>query len=696
MPKYFGINAANLASGALAAAVFLAPAPAPAADGPAFSIPAVAAPVPPKLNGTLDDPVWKTAAHVQLQWDFTYRRPATEATDAYLLVDAKYLYVAFVAKQSETITATQHTDNIPLGSDDIVRVYLFPGGDQGFEYYFVANPLGTRYQASTENAAFSPRWDAVSTTGAGGYIVTERIPLDVMRGDGRSTWRIQFDRRVFVNNQLLEWAHDPSAGSTDSSLYAGYLTGMKAAGHRAKARPRANVYVLGEAASKTIGGSTSRIGADVALPITATASFLATFHPDYSNVELDQQTIAPTAFPRQFVEVRPFFVQGANFYNQFNCNDCVNFPLLYTPNIPTPRDGYAVEGVQGRFNFGAFTSFSDDRTDSAQAVQYATSDRTFRALFQREAVDFPGTHDDAEYAQVQAGNPHNFNVYATEGGESGTLVTDSGAGRYREYGFNLFTPKSGIFFAYHDVGEQYAPIDGFNAINDVRGPTVYGYREIDYGPSSAIQSVTFSQDLGRMRNHLGQYDDAYSISSVTINTRRLFTLNLTTGSNYLLLPGTPGGYANQNGAALSYAANSSTPSSLSYNVGRYGAGYLHSTARSLSFKTGKRASLLFEADDTVDRLDGGPTLTQWLERVAFSYQIGPESSLAIGVRRIVGTTPPYFSALQYIDASNVSVAYYHRLGRGEIYAVYGDPNAVSTLPAFILKYIFYAGSQKGT
>src|SRR5580698_4992668 len=181
MPNYFGKNAAYLASGALAAALFLAPAPAAAGDDPAFSIPAVAAPVPPKLDGTLDDPVWQTAAHVQLKWDFTYRRPATEATDAYLLVDAKYLYVAFVAKQSETITATQHTDNIPLGSDDVVRVYLFPGGDQGFEYYFVANPLGTRYQASSENAAFSPRWDAVSTTGSGGYIVTERIPLDDMR-----------------------------------------------------------------------------------------------------------------------------------------------------------------------------------------------------------------------------------------------------------------------------------------------------------------------------------------------------------------------------------------------------------------------------------------------------------------------------------------------------------------------------------
>ena len=53
--------------------------------------------------------------------------------------------------------------------------------------------------------------------------------------------------------------------------------------------PRLNVYELAQFANAASGGSTSRVGADLAVPITQTASFIATFHPDYSNVELDQQ-----------------------------------------------------------------------------------------------------------------------------------------------------------------------------------------------------------------------------------------------------------------------------------------------------------------------------------------------------------------------------------------------------------------------
>ncbi len=71
------------------------------------------------------------------------------------------------------------------------------------------------------------------------------------------------------------------------------------------------------------------------------------------------------------------------------------------------------------------------------------------------------------------------------------------------------------------------------------------------------------------------------------------------------------------------------------------------------------------------------------------------------MRRIIGNTPPFFTPVSqldtlYVNASNVSVAYYKRFGRGELYLVYGDPNALSTTPAMIAKYIFYVGAQKGT
>src|SRR5579885_3288992 len=220
-----------------------------AATAPQFALQAVMVNAPPKLDGTLNDPAWQKAAHVELGWDFTYRRAAEERTDAYLLIDKNSLYVGFSVQQSEAVTATQHTNDVPLGADDVVRIYLWPGGDRGFEYGFISNPIGTRYEFSSENSAFAPAWEAAGKPSAHGYTVTERIPLDVMRGDGRGTWRIQFDRRVEATNTLYEWSHADAQGGTDSILYTGYLSGMELVAKGARTKPRLQLYTLGEAAS---------------------------------------------------------------------------------------------------------------------------------------------------------------------------------------------------------------------------------------------------------------------------------------------------------------------------------------------------------------------------------------------------------------------------------------------------------------
>ena len=51
-------------------------------------------------------------------------------------------------------------------------------------------------------------------------------------------------------------------------------------------------------------------GFDLSVPITQTINFVGTLHPDFSNVEIDQETIAPQEFRRQVLEYRPFFSQG--------------------------------------------------------------------------------------------------------------------------------------------------------------------------------------------------------------------------------------------------------------------------------------------------------------------------------------------------------------------------------------------------
>ncbi len=679
------------------------------ADPAQFTLAVGHADTPPKIDGTLNDPLWKKATHIQMTWDYQFRRPASEPTDVYLLADKSNLYVAFVAKQSESITATQHTSDNSLSADDAVRVYLWPGGVNGFEYFFAANPIGTRNEYSAENSSFAPHWVAVASHSTDGFIVTEQIPLNVMRGDGRSTWRLQFDRTLHVTGQTFEWAHDAAQRSTDSVTYTGFLTGMNAAVASTRTKPRVGLYTLGQLGANAPGGTHARMGADIALPITDTASFFSSLYPDYSDVDQDQQTISPTAFQRQYTEVRPFFTQGLNFYNGFNCNDCYDVPFLYTPVIPTPQQGYAVEGVQGPAQFAAFDAIGvAGRSDNAQTLSLTTSNRDDIFDLLRFATLEPGLDDLTSIYQLTIGNHHNFSVYATGGGETGTDITGPTLGHYNEIGVNLFSQKSGFFPAYHDIGPEYAPPDGYLQASDIHGPTLYVTNEFDNAPTSFIQSYTLAQDIEHFKNSEGALHLADAFTNLTVNTKTQYTLQATTGYQYLLLSNNYGSMIDQNGVALSHGSQTSTPTSITYNIGRFGPGYLRTTTRLTTLPVGPRGTFALEGDDTSDTTDAGPKAVQWLERATFSYQFNSSSSLAIGVRRIIGTAPillfpptacktqPLQTECGYTDASNVSVAFHRRVGADELYFVYGDPNQLTTLPALIVKFVHYFGAEKGT
>ena len=225
----------------------------------------------PKIDGTIGDPVWHRAAKATLAWDFNHQRIASQPTEVYVLAGAADLYVAFVAHQTETITATQRTNDVPMPGDDVVRVYFWPGGTGGFEYGFISNPAGTRFEFSDENNLFAPHWASVSSRTAGGYIVTMRIPLNAMRASA-ATWFIQFDRRVHETNELFEWAHASAQDATDDERFAGLMRSPVSVTAAARTKPRIAIYTLGQTGASSAGGSTSRTGVDLALPVTATAS----------------------------------------------------------------------------------------------------------------------------------------------------------------------------------------------------------------------------------------------------------------------------------------------------------------------------------------------------------------------------------------------------------------------------------------
>lgn len=683
-----------------------------ASSGSEFSVRVPQLATAPSITGVIDGS-WTGAAKLDLAWDYVYRRPTQEATTVYLAQYAQALYVAWEVHQRASLTINQNTNGAGVYSDDHVGIAFYPQGTRGFVYIFRSNPLGTRDQYSSENSAYSPQWESRGRRTPNGYVVTMRIPLSVIRSGGSRSWRVQFTRKTVATNEDFIWAHDPGMQGDIDVNFAGTISGIQT--DRAALRPPARVqlYGLGELASQTAGGNASRVGADLALPITPTASFVATLHPDYSNVEIDQQSISPQEFPRFYQEVRPFFTQlGQQFNARFNCWNCAY--TLYTPGIPAFSQGYAVEGTQGPVTFGAFDAIGVDRIDNAQTATYSQTNRDDGELFsfQQVSMDTPEVHDVADTVAAGYGFSHNHaGIFTNLGTDRGTNVTDESLGGYREAGFTLNDQTTNFFVDYQHIGSQFQPVDGYVFHPGITGLSVFGSKTYNYSPKSALQQLVLSGNWDRYHDESGLPNQQDEGINASFRTRSLLGLALNIGSSYLRAPDGELLPFTQDGVNLSYRQNTATATNITYSEGAYYHGSLASWYNSTGVRLARSLILSLEADTThyVPHNAYGAG-TQWneipanelLERVSLDWQFNRAASIDIGARRIAGIFAPtgfgYVPVVgtKPIDAVNLTAAFHFLALRNEFYVVYGNPNELSTEHALFVKWIRYIGAPKGT
>jgi hypothetical protein len=453
------------------------------------------------------------------------------------------------------------------------------------------------------------------------------------------------------------------------------------------------------------------MGGDFSLPVTATSSVYGTIHPDFSNVEIDQQTISPTAYQRSFNEVRPFFTQGANYYENFDCDACPFLAQLYTPAIPTPRDGYAFEGKQGRFSFAGFDAVGVGRVDGAASMSYRTADNHWRLTAQTVAANVPGITDHVDTTGLSYNDGKHVSGYVNYGTDRGTNVADGSQAQRYDVGTFLYTNTFGFAASARKVGAYYQPVDGFVQHADIAGYALYENKIFLFSDKSWLNSIQFGGFLDRYHARNGAPNQTDSNLFLDVLTHGRIDVNASVGSSYLLLNSGVFTPISQNGVAVTYHSgtannpgsngfhgSSATPTTVSFNTGRFGPGRVDSWVRSSTMRAGPLATLSLEADDTRAYEDDRTTNVQWLERLGYSYATGPNSSLAVGVRRITGT-PPLLEVTSPPSATrawNLSFAYHRRLPHDELYVAYGDASQLSTLPQLVIKLIHYIGAEKGT
>ncbi len=672
---------------------------------------------PPALTPTTTAVTsWPTPT-MSLDRDVVHGRPASEPTVVHSETDGQYLYVRFDVTQKEPITATQHNNDVGQGSDDGVWVDLWPTGPNGFFYQFQATPNGTHYEQSSENTGFSPQWEAAGETTPTGYVVTMKIPLKVIHGAHKGTWLIQFVRYTHATGEEDVWSYDSSQTNPDDVVRAG-TTQMALAAGVAPPRPsaRAALYALGLATTPAYGGATSRVGADISLPITATSSFFATFHPDYSNVELDQQSISPTVYQRIFSEVRPFFTQAANFYSSFNCDVCSGYhTILYTPDIPTPAQGYAVEGRQGNFGFASFDAIGDQRTDIANALDYTSPNQAWNSSYVRVQANLPGLTDVAQEFGTSWWDRKFTSLYLNVGNETGSDVADPDQAKFIDAGGGYGDQHFALYGALRNYGADFTPYDGINPHPGIAGYALYSAYIWNPKKDSGSKIAAIGIDGFLDRYQGPQYGQSQSDNAATFDilTKSSWDLQLYTGSDYwrfgeVLTPISQNagfqltwhsGLQTDNPGNFPNHGSSATPVSIAYFTGAYGdQGRLDTWYRNITMRAGSRGTFSVAIDSTSQWFYGRqPDNIQWFESVSYTYQISRDSSISIGDRKIIGYPPqPNGGGNCEGACSNVSVAYHLRWKKYELYAAYGDPNNLSTLPQVLFKIIFYAGATKGT
>lgn len=673
----------------------------------------------PPLDPARASSSWR-AARAVLTWDVSRGRTAREGTVAQIVTDGTFVYVRFDADQREAIVADQHSNDTVVGgsdisggiawTDDAVWVDIWPTGPSGFQYQFEANPNGVHNEASSENVAFAPHWISNGRVTPEGYTVTMAIPIAVIHGAHSGRWRMQFVRYVRATGALIVWSYDSGQTNPDDPAHAGSAI-IRIAKRLSVPSSRVGVYGLGDLASAPAGGSTSRVGADFSVPIFQTGAVFGTLHPDYSNVEVDQQSISPTVYQHVYSEVRPFFTQAAQYYNIVGCYVCGGYRTsLYTPAIPTPAQGYAFEGRQGNFGLAAFDAIGDARNDSAMALDYTSSDNEWNASFQRVTASLPGLIDQTSQASIAWTDGKYLSAYASTAAETGTLVTDAAQGRWLDAGAGYSDQQFALYAALREVGDEFDPVDGFDSHPGIAGYGVSAARVWIMAEQDALSSIGVQAFLHRYQGvsqGLTQSDNALLLD---VLTKKTLDIQLYTGSSYWRFGSVLTPISQNGGFSITYHSgmqtnmssfpahgSAATPTSIEYDTGHYGAGRLDTWYRSSTLRVGMRGALTFTADSTQQFLPRVPANVQWFHGLAYAYQITADSSLALGVRSIVGSAPePNGGGDCRGRCSNLSFAYYLRWPHEELYVAYGDPNALTTVPQTVFKLIFYVGAQKGT
>jgi hypothetical protein len=323
---------------------------------------------PITIDGVPDEAAWAQAREVEIAYEIGPgdNIAAPVRTIARIGYSTDALYLSFRADDPDPQRIRAHLrDRDSAFNDDWVGLFVDTFDDQRRGYEFIVNPLGVQADlindatTGNEDPSWDGLWESAGRLTDTGYEVEIRIPFATLRfhrGEEAKRWALMLFR-----NYPRDKRHQLSSGKVPRGSNCFVCTWEKYEGMAGVQQGR-NLEVvptltMGKVQTRDAAGAPWRNGdaeiepgLDISWAPTPDMTLNATLNPDFSQVETDQlQLNFNDSFALFFPEKRPFFLEGADYFNtQFN--------VLYTRQVADPDFGLRVTGRGGNGAYGAFVA----------------------------------------------------------------------------------------------------------------------------------------------------------------------------------------------------------------------------------------------------------------------------------------------------------------------------------------------------
>jgi len=286
------------------------------------------------VDGNGDEPAWQqadSAANFQmvLPMDTSLAKIPTVVRMTYDDHNLYILAVCYTNIPGPNMVESLKRDFSFVKNDNFI-FFIDPFDARTDGFTFGANAAGAQWDGSMySGGSVDLNWDNKWTSSVKNYpnkwVFEASIPFKSIRyKKGIKEWGINFSRNDLKGAEKSAWAPVPRQFPTASLAYTGVLVWDEeppASSSNVSIIPYALAGITKDYQANTSAAFKKEFGGDAKIALSPSLNLDMTVHPDFSQVDVDQQVINLSRYELFFPEKRQFFLENGDLFSNFGYSD---------------------------------------------------------------------------------------------------------------------------------------------------------------------------------------------------------------------------------------------------------------------------------------------------------------------------------------------------------------------------------------